>query len=360
MNFLDNEDLNGTAYYFHSTDGDRYYEGMNLAVKFAEEIKKYSDIWQWIKARIKAGNFAGIHVNDYIRWQTTDNKWIESRVAGINTYRRYGDREVPNHIDFISKDLWPTLHVMNPVNYNNGIIPTENLSGDGTKTVFVLTNEMAAVASVTIGGTATTAYTYDADTHTITFTAAPAAGTNNIVVTGTGSEYPWLASDLYLYANSLKGHVAGGTSKTSPVKLVDYTNDGIWSKLPEALKAVIVTKRALLPQRYSASGVLSNNNSWGWQDMGKLWIPSEVEVYGCGVWANNALDKGGFVQYPIFNCNMRRVKGLGDGGGRSTWWLISALAGNTSSFCSVSSYGYAYHSGASYSWVGLPVCFRIS
>lgn len=360
MNFLDSKDLNGTAYYFHSTDGDRYYEGMNLAVKFAEEIKKYSDIWQWIKARIKAGNFAGIHVNDYIRWQTTDNKWIESRVAGINTYRRYGDREVPNHIDFISKDLWPTLHVMNPVNYNNGIIPTENLSGDGTKTAFVLTNEMAAVASVTIGGTATTAYTYDADTHTITFTDAPAAGTNNIVVTGTGSEYPWLASDLYLYANSLKGHVAGGTSKTSPVKLVDYTNDGIWSKLPEALKAVIVTKRALLPQRYSASGVLSNNNSWGWQDMGKLWIPSEVEVYGCGVWANNALDKGGFIQYPIFNCNMRRVKGLGDGGGRSVWWLISAAAGNTSNFCDVTNTGNAYSNSASNAWVGLPVCFRIS
>lgn len=341
-------------------ENDRLYEGTNLAEKFKDEIANYSDIWQWIKARIKAGNFAGIHVNDFIRWQTTDNKWIESRVAGINTYKRCGDREVPNHIDFISKDLWPTLHVMNPVNYNNGIIPTENLSGDGTKTAFVLTNEMAAVASVTIGGTATTAYTYDADTHTITFTAAPAAGTNNIVVTGTGSKYPWLASDLYLYANSLKGHVAGGTSKTSPVKLVDYTKDGIWSKLPEALKAVIVTKRALIPKRYSTSGVLSNNNDWGWQDMGKLWIPSEVEVYGCGVWANNALDKGGFVQYPIFNCNMRRVKGLGDGGGRSSWWLISASAVSTSNFCYVNSAGNAYNSSASATWVGLPVCFRIS
>lgn len=339
---------------------DRIYDGIDLSIKFAEEIKKYSEIWQWIKARIKAGNFAGIHVNDFIRWQTTDNKWIESRVAGINTYRRYGDREVPNHIDFISKDLWPTLHVMNPVNYNNGIIPIENLSGDGTKTAFVLANEMATIASVTIGGTATTAYTYDVNTHTITFTNAPAAGTNNIVVTGTGSEYPWLASDLYLYANSLKGHVAGGTSKTSPVKLVDYTKDGIWSKLPEALKAVIVTKRALLPQRYSASGVLSNNNSWGWQDMGKLWIPSEIEVYGHGVWADNPWDKGGFVQYPIFNCNMRRVKGLGDGGGRCTWWLISAYAGNTSYFCYVNNYGLAYDAIASATWVGLPVCFRIS
>lgn len=341
-------------------ENDRLYEGTNLTEKFKDEIANYSDIWQWIKARIKAGSFAGIHVNDYIRWQTTDNKWIESRVAGINTYRRYGDREVPNHIDFISKDLWPTLHVMNPVNYNNGIIPTENLSGDGTKTAFVLTNEMAGIASVTIGGTAVTSYTYDIDTHTITFTEAPATGTNNIIVTGTGSEYLWLASDLYLYANSLKGHVAGGTSKTSPVKLVDYTKDGIWSKLPEALKSVIVTKRALLPQRYSASGMLSINNSWSWKDMGKLWIPSEIEVYGCGVWAENGYDKGGFVQYPIFNCNMRRVKELGDGGDRNNWWLLSAPTGNTSNFCSVYNNGSANSNSAPNTLVGLPVCFRIA
>lgn len=341
-------------------ENNRLYEGANLAEKFKDEIANYSDIWQWIKARIKSGNFAGIHVNDFIRWQTTDNKWIESHVAGINTYKGSGDREVPNHIDFISKDLWPTLHAMNPVDYNNGIIPTENLSGDGTKTAFILTNEMADVASVTIGGTATTAYTYDADTHTITFTDAPTAGTNNIVVTGTGSKYPWLASDLYLYANSLKGHVAGGTSKTSPVKLVDYTKDGIWSKLPEALKAVIVAKRALLPQRYSASEVLSNNNSWGWQDMGKLWIPSEIEVHGHGVWADNPWDKGGFVRYPIFNCNMRSVRRLGDGGDRYGWWLISAYAGSIDRFCYIANYGNASSYTSSATWMGLPVCFRIS
>lgn len=268
---------------------------------------------------------------------------------------------MPNHIDFISKDLWPTLHVMNPVNYNNGIIPTENLSGDGTKTAFVLTNEMASIASVTIGGTAVTSYTYDIDTHTITFTDAPVAGTNNIVVTGTGSEYPWLASDLYLYANSLKGHVADGTSKTSPVKLVDYTKDGIWSKLPEALKAVIVVKRALHQKRYSDSGVLSNSNSWGWENMGKLWIPSEMEVYGCEVWGNNKFDNGGFVQYPIFNCcNTNRVKGLGDGGSRYAWWLMSSGTGSTSLFCNVGVGGNANSTIAADARIGAPVCFRIS
>lgn len=341
-------------------ENDRLYEGTNLAEKFKDEIANYSDIWQWIKARIKAGNFAGIHVNDFIRWQTTNNKWIESHVAGINTYRGYGDHEVPNHIDFISKDLWPTFHVMNPVDYNNGVIPIENLSGNGTKTAFVLTNEMVAIASVTIGGTATSAYTYDVNTHTITFTDAPTVGTNNIVVTGTGSKYTWLASDLYLYVNSLKGHVAGGTSKTSPVKLVDYTKDGIWSKLPEALKSVIVTKRASLPQRYSVSGVLSNNNSGDWQDIGKLWIPSEIEVYGHSVWADNPLDNCGFVQYPIFNCNMRYVKRMGDGGGRKAWWLISACADSTSHFCYVSYNGLANYHIASYTLMGLPVCFRIA
>lgn len=359
MNFFDNLEINGDPRYIVSTDGDQLYPGVDLTQKFALEIAQYSDVWQWVKARIKAKNYAGLHVRDYIPWRTTDNKRIVSRIAGINTYKRYGDQEVPDHIDFISKDLWPTLHVMNPVNYNNGVIPVENLSGDGAKTSFVLTNEMAGIATVTIGGTATTDYSYDVDSHTITFNTAPATGTNNIVVTGKGSECPWLSSDLYLYLNSLKGHVPNGTSKNPPVRMVDYTNDGVWSKMPDELKAVIVTKRLLLPTRYSASGVLSSTNGWKWENAGKLWIPSEMEVYGCGVWANSACDKGGFVQYPIFSCNMDRVKGLGDGGDRYNWWLMSARAGYTSNFCSVYYSGYANANNASYTWIGAPVCFRI-
>lgn len=337
-----------------------WYEGVDLTVKFADEIAQYSDAWQWIRARIKAGNFSGIHVADYIPWTSTDGKVVKSCVLGINTYKRYGDSEVPNHIDFISKDLWPVLHVMNPVNFNNGVIPIETLSGDGATTEFVLANEMAAISSITVDGTAVTDYTYDVDTHTVTFASAPAASTNNITVTGKGSEYPWLSCDLYLYLNSLKGHVPNGTGTNPRVKLVDYTNDGVWSKMPEALKNVIVTKRVLLPKRYSASGVLSSDNSWGWENAGKLWIPSEMEVYGTAVWGNSGYGTGGFVQYPYFKCNMRRVKGLGDGGGRGNWRLLSASAGSTSSFAYVSYAGLAYSTIASYAWIGEPVCFRIS
>ena len=338
---------------------DEIYEGIDLSIKFAEEIKKYSDIWQWIKAKINTGNFAGIHINDFIRWQTTDNRWIESHVAGINTYRRYGDIEVQNHIDFISKDLWSELHIMSPVNFNNGLIPVETLSGDGSKTVFTLTKQMSGINNIMVGGEQISAFSYDTDTYTITFDEAPASGTNNITVTGTGSEYPWLSSDLYLYLNSLKGQIPNSIGKDPAVKQVDYTNDGIWSKLPVALKKVIVNKRAMLPKRYSASDVLLNNNSWGWENMGNLWLPSEVEVYGCSVWGDNPYDKGGFVQYPIFKNNMRRVKGINDRS-RNNWWLISATANSAGGFCSVNAVGNANTNSPLATWIGAPVCFRIS
>ena len=52
---------------------------------------------------------------------------------------------------------------------------TETFTGDGTEDDFVLTGNVARILSVTVNGTATTAYTYDADTQTVTFTSAPAA-----------------------------------------------------------------------------------------------------------------------------------------------------------------------------------------
>ena len=51
---------------------------------------------------------------------------------------------------------------------------TETFTGDGSEDDFVLTGNVLRILSVTVSGTATTAYTYDADTQTVTFTAAPA------------------------------------------------------------------------------------------------------------------------------------------------------------------------------------------
>lgn len=279
---------------------DHIYQGTDLTVKFASEVSASpynGDPWAWIKSRITAGDFTGIHIYDYIPITTTNNVTLNAQIAGINTYKNYGDSAVGSHIDFICKELWPTLHPINKVNYNNGT----------------------------------------AD-----------------------QQYPWLASDLYLYLNSLAGTVpseavVGGGEGTA----VDYTADGVYYFLPTQLKNVIIEKRFLLPKRYSASGLLSDDNSWGWVNIGKLWIPDECEVYGVPVWGG----KGGYslggsgLQYPLFAGNMNRLKFRN--GGRHDWWLLSPYSGNSTHWCYVTANGGCAYGSASVSGIAAPVCFRV-
>lgn len=221
-------------------------------------------------------------------------------------------------------------------------------------------NLIACIDSIIVGSDQVTGYTYNASTFTITFDDAPAAGTNNITVTGKGDKHPWLCSHLYAFLNSLKMQVPNGTGKDPAVKQVDYSQGGVYYFLPAELKAVIVNKRAILGERYSASGVLNSDNGWSWTNLGNLWVPTEMEVCGSGVWGGIGLANGGYVQYPIFAHNMNRVKGLGDGGGRATWWGLTPYSGNSTTFCSVSHTGNASYYSASSTWLSAPVCFRIS
>lgn len=297
MNYADQMVIKNEAHDFKSIDGDRLYPGVDLTVKFADEIANYSDEWAWITARIKAGNFSQIHVGDYIPVTTgrTDGFTFKAQIAGIDTYYQYGDSAVGHHIDFISKELWPDLMVMNQVNYNNGTANTP---------------------------------------------------------------YPWLASHCYAYLNSLSMAVPNAAAADPDLADVDYTAGGVLYYLPDKLKNKIVQKRALLGQRYTAGSLLTTTNSWGWTDIGKLWVPSEIEVYGHGCWADAPYDKGGFMHYPIFANNMNRVKLRNNG--RSNWWLLSPYAGYSGNFANVGNNGHCNISTASYTWGGAPVCFRIS
>lgn len=274
----------------------RYYEGVDLTQKFASEIANYSDEWAWIKARIQAGNFKGIYVCDYIPITCSNGYVLNAQVAGINTYKGYGDQRVGNHIDFICKELWNDVHVMNKVNYNNG---------------------------------------------------------------NANSPSPFLASDLNYWLNSMSGNVPNSTSDPSVTTEVDYTTSGVLYYLPDKLKNQIITKRILLPSRYTAGKVLTNDNSWDWQSTGKLWIPSEVEVYGAPCFGNSGYGAGGFVQYPLFACNMNRAKLKYKTKERYFWWLLSARAGNSTGFTVVHSYGNCNDTDVTFTWAASPVCFRI-
>lgn len=268
------EDLDATNEELARTmsDNDRLYAGRDLTSVFSLEIAKYSDAWAWIKARIKAHNFTGIHVADYIPI-TMNSQTVKMQVAGIDTYYRTTDQQLSHHIDFISKDCFNQVVKWNETNNNNG-----NASNNS----------------------------------------------------------PYMVSNLHTFLTTT-----------------------LYGYLPAAVKAVISNKRSLMEYRYSASGALTDSISWGWQDLGPLWVPHEYEVFGSAVWGTKGWSQGQAAQYPIFaNSFLNRIKGAGNGGGRCLWWLASVRSGISTDCVGVNGNGISGHYNAS-GELYVPVCFRI-
>ena len=150
-------------------------------------------------------------------------------------------------------------------------------------------------------------------------------------------------------------------------KLFQTLNDeatGVYAKLPADLKPCIIEKRALLESRYSAAGALESSTGWAWNNMGKLWVPTEVEVFGNTFWSDgDAGWTGGGgcnLQYPIFYGGAKHIiKGAGNGGGRSSWWEATARRQSSAHVCSVDGDGNATGTVATYASRYAPLCFRI-
>ena len=116
--------------------------------------------------------------------------------------------------------------------------------------------------------------------------------------------------------------------------------------LPEGLTKYLLTQRVLLEERYSASGALTDSNNWSWQDIGKVWSLSEMEVYGCPVWGTKGYSVGFDCQFDLFRDTAHRLNGT-----RCTWWLRSVMGGSSSNVCYVSGYGGASCNAATTAWV---------
>lgn len=142
--------------------------------------------------------------------------------------------------------------------------------------------------------------------------------------------------------------------------LKKWLDETLYGYLPDKVKNQIAHKRMLLEQRYSSAGALTDSTSWGWQDLGALWVPLEYEVFGAIVWGTPGWSEGQAVQYPIFaNTYLSRIKGAGNGGSRCSWWLASVGSGSSTYACHVYLYGSASNWNASNS-PRVPVCFRIT
>ena len=137
-------------------------------------------------------------------------------------------------------------------------------------------------------------------------------------------------------------------------KLHDWEINDFLPALPSALQSAIMTQRVLLEERYSSSGKLTEASSWSWVDLGKIWSPSEMEVYGCPVWGSKGYSVGFDSQFPIFTDTASRIAGH-----RVHWWLRSVMGGSSSYACYVNSTGSACYNAPTHGWVRPLPCFLL-
>ena len=169
------------------------------------------------------------------------------------------------------------------------------------------------------------------------------------------SSYSGVANSSYLPWN--KTNTNQGTADVKNPYLCSQLKG--WEKafeacLPEGLTKYILTQRVLLEERYSASGALTDSNSWSWQDIGKVWSLSEMEVYGCPVWGTRGYSVGFDCQFDLFRDTAHRLNG-----NRCYWWLRSVGGGSSASVCYVNGNGFANYCVATDDWIRPRVGFLL-
>lgn len=290
---------------------NRIYDGRDLTKVFANEIAKYSDEWAWIKARISAANYEGLYVGDYI-----------------------------------------------PVTMNAGTVGGASIAQQ------IFQCQIAGIDTYTGCGDTEIGHHIDFISREVidsTVTWNPKNNNNGTSVQAN----PWLASQAYAYLNGVNNYTTSAYNNVAHGG--NYSAGGILQLLPTKLTNLIVTKRNLLDSRYDSTKLLTYSTTWAWGDMGKLWLPNEIEVYGTQISSNLGYVQGYWnpeaniaVAYPIYlGSGRNRIKRVSSGG-RSNWWLSSADSSNSSYVCGVGSYGAAGGSYAAYAGIRCPLCFRIA
>ena len=162
-----------------------------------------------------------------------------------------------------------------------------------------------------------------------------------------GSYLPWRAS----------GNNNGSSDEKHPYLLStlhDWEINDFLPALPTELRNAIMSQRVLLEERYSSSEALTESSGYSWADLGKIWSPSEMEVYGCPVWGTKGYSVGFDCKFALFTDTASWING-----NRVNRWLRSVAGGSSSSACCVSYYGYANSHSVSNDWIRPWPCFLI-
>ena len=289
---------------------NRIYDGRDLTQVFSSEISNYSDEWAWIKSRIQSGNYSGLYVGDYI-----------------------------------------------PVTINAGTVGGSSIASQTFKCQIAGIDTYTGCCDVEVGHHIDFISKEVIDS---TVTWNPTDNNNGTANTS----YPWLASGVYAWLNGINNYTTSAYNNVAHG--ANCENAGILQLLPSKLSNLIVSKRNLLDQRYDSTKLLTYSLGWDWTDMGKLWLPNEIEVYGTQIRSNLGYVQGYWnpeanmgVSYPLYvNSGRNRIKRVSNGD-RSTWWLSSVGGNDPTHVCLVNGIGHADGNLATRTGIRCPLCFRI-
>jgi len=121
-----------------------------------------------------------------------------------------------------------------------GNVKTQKFNGDGTEDDFTLTDKRAKIVGVKVGDTAATVSAYNEFTGVVTLSAAPAAGTNNVVVTyvlgDANVPSAILADDVEVGTSSAETAVAYRCGNFNPAAIIVATGYTITKEDIDALR----------------------------------------------------------------------------------------------------------------------------
>ena len=152
---------------------------------------------------------------------------------------------------------------------------------------------------------------------------------------GTSSEkHPYLVSNLHAWETNV-----------------------YYNLLPEKVRNRIINVRALLEERYNASTPQTAATGWSWCNLGNVWSPSTIEVFGHESWGSKGNSDGYDCQFDVFKSTRGRIRR--NGSSRANWWLRVPSGVSSSNVCPVNEYGIAYGSSAASTWIYPLPCFHI-
>ena len=179
-----------------------------------------------------------------------------------------------------------------------------------------------------------------------------------------GHHFDWISEELYPERWTWKGasNNNGDASDGCPYpvsELFTQLNYSLLPLLPSDLKAVIIDKWLMVESRYSPVGRLSSSTESIWRNIGKLWVPTEYEVFGSVIRGTKPHSAGQAIQYVPFTGNcLKRIKTYGRNGNPEPWWLLTVNDGDSVNICTVSTAGAIAPNDAS-NELAVPICFRI-